>query len=211
MCVPVRPHPKGRTGLEGFKRFPSPSPPRTSADLISLTHGSLRACFDTFFQQVSCTSAGVRATGRRCPQPLAAAPRPQCSGVTSVSRRLTRLTSHARTEVGRTGPLGPWNWFWLAWLAMDARKARAEGGNMVEGSTTVTADNLVLPCPCASIPRLLAVFVLDGTRADVSSPNGCDWVSRRGYASTRTARRWGWWFFPHIHSSKGEGSLACTA
>lgn len=63
---------------------------------------------------------------------------------------------------------------------------------MVEGSTTVTADNLELPCPCASIPRLLAVFAVDGTKADVSSPNGYDWVSGREDASTRTARRGGW-------------------
>lgn len=31
---------------------------------------------------------------------------------------------------------------------------------MVERSTTVTADKLVLPYPCASIPRLLALFSL---------------------------------------------------
>lgn len=37
-------HPKGRTGPRSFKRFPSASPPRARADLISLTHGSLRAC-----------------------------------------------------------------------------------------------------------------------------------------------------------------------
>lgn len=203
MCVPVRPHPKGRTGLEGFKRFPSPSPPRTSADLISLTHGSLRACFDTSYSRchVPLRRSGDGSTTPTTPRCWP--PRPQCSGVTSVSRRLTRLTSHARIEVGHTGPLGPLTWFWLSWLAMDARKARAEGGNKVEGSTTVTADNLALPCPCASIPRLLAVFVLDGTKADVSSPNGCDWVSGREYASTRTARRWGGYFFGLIHSSKG--------
>lgn len=59
-CAPS----KGTNGTkrESFKRFPSPSPPRARADLISLTHGSLRACSDA--SDEACTSgAPVVATG----------------------------------------------------------------------------------------------------------------------------------------------------
>lgn len=82
------PHPKGRTGLkkkrESFKRFPSPSPPRARADLISLTHGSLRACSDASCE-VSTSGGSCRGRRGRRSQAVAAGSRPQSSGVTGVS------------------------------------------------------------------------------------------------------------------------------
>lgn len=49
-------NPKGRTGLDSFKRFPKClTAPGAHADLISLTHGGLRACFDALSHSTRAT------------------------------------------------------------------------------------------------------------------------------------------------------------
>lgn len=75
---PVR-HPKGRTGPQSFKRifFPSASPPRARADLISLTHGSLR-CWSQ--RRVPSGHWAGRVHKHRPTAPVL-----PCSGVTDVS------------------------------------------------------------------------------------------------------------------------------
>lgn len=106
--------PEARTGLESFKRFlPSASPPRARADLISLTHGSLRACFDA---SKGCR-CGVRATVVDVRQhwPLAPFPLPHqpSSGVTVVSPADPADKPRAHGKAGHTGTLGPdprWPW-----------------------------------------------------------------------------------------------------
>lgn len=109
-----------------------------------------------------------------------------------MSRLLTRLTSHARIEAGYTGPLGPGGTWGLV-LAGHGRTKRKGGaeGTWWRGAQPLRLTTLCYPVLVRAIPSLLAMFALDGTKADVSSPNGYHWVWGREDASTRTARRWG--------------------
>lgn len=104
----------------------------------------------------------------------------------------------------------PGAWFSLAMDAQEARGGEAEG-TWWRGAQPLRLTTSCYPVLVRAIPSLLALFALDGTKADVSSPNGYHWVPGREDASTRTSKTVGVLVFLwQIHSGMGGAGLLCA-
>lgn len=155
---------------------------------------------------------GLWRRGRRRSQGLAAGPRPQSSGVTSVSPADPADKPHARMEERLHRTIGTWDLgpgFSRSHERTKTQEGRHGGGEHKPVQVTSLWHPVLLRASQDSWPCL----PLDGTKADVSSPSGCHWVSGREDASTRTAKRWGWGWFCLAKSLRyggagGGGSLA---